>query len=124
MSNNFYNILIVEDFNNSRKIIRYALENKGYTILEAADGIDALQYFDGKKIDLVITDYNMPKMDGGTLVEKIRSLNQYRYIPILVLSTEINQEKKNRALQANITGWIEKPFNIEKFSKIVEKALR
>jgi len=116
-------IIVVEDFNTSRQIIKKALELMGYLVDEAADGREALKYFDGSGIDLVITDYNMPKMDGGSLVEYIRSKETYKYIPILVLSTETNPEKQKRARDAKITGWIRKPFNISEFRIQVQRIL-
>ena len=117
-------IIIVEDFNTSRQIIKRTLEKLGYMVEEASDGREALKFFDGSPIDLVISDYNMPNMDGGALVEYIRNKEEYKYIPILMLSTETNSEKQNRAKEAKITAWIRKPFQIDEFSRIVEKALR
>jgi two-component system, chemotaxis family, chemotaxis protein CheY len=117
-------ILIVEDFNTSRLIIRKTLEKQGYLVDEASDGREALKFLDGSKIDLVITDYNMPNMDGGELVEYIRNKPEYKYIPILMLSTETNKEKQTRAKEARVTGWIKKPFEVDVFNAIIEKALR
>jgi two-component system chemotaxis response regulator CheY len=117
-------IIIVEDFNTSRQIIKRTLEKLGYRVDEASDGREALKYFDGSPVDLVISDYNMPNMDGGALVEYIRSKEEYKYIPILMLSTETNHAKQNRAKEAKITGWIRKPFQIDEFTKIIEKALK
>jgi two-component system chemotaxis response regulator CheY len=116
-------ILIVEDFNTSRQIIKKTLEGMGYSVDEAADGREALGFFNGGHIDLVITDYNMPNMDGGALVEYIRSKEQYRYMPIFMLSTETNIDKQNRAKEAKITAWIKKPFEVTDFKKLVEKVL-
>jgi two-component system, chemotaxis family, chemotaxis protein CheY len=117
-------IIIVEDFNTSRQIIKRTLEKLGYLVEEASDGREALKFFDGSPIDLVISDYNMPNMDGGALVEYIRNKEEYKYIPILMLSTETNTAKQNRAKEAKITAWIRKPFQIDEFSRIVEKALK
>lgn len=119
-------ILIVDDFANTRYVTRLTLQRSGYKILEAGDGLEALQCFDGQKIDLVITDYNMPNMNGLELVEAIRQLPDadYKYVPILLLTTETDQEKKNRALRAGITGWIQKPFTFDRFLKIVKKAFK
>lgn len=113
----------MEDFNTSRQIIKKTLESMGHTVEEAADGREALNFFDGTNVDLVITDYNMPNMDGGALVEYIRSKDNYKYIPIFVLSTETNIEKQNRAREAKITAWIKKPFEVQEFKKLVEKVL-
>jgi len=117
-------ILIVEDFTTSRQIIKKTLESMGHIVEEAADGREALKFFDGKHIDLVISDYNMPNMDGGELVEYIRSKKEYKYIPIFMLSTENNVDKQNRAKEAKITSWIKKPFEVADFKKLVEKVLQ
>lgn len=113
----------MEDFNTSRQIIKKLLESLGYQVEEAADGREALMFFDGSQIDLVITDYNMPNMNGGELVEYIRSKEEYKYIPIFMLSTETNIEKQNRAREAKITCWIKKPFDVAEFKKLVQKVL-
>jgi len=116
-------ILVVEDFNTSRQIIRKTLESLGHVVDEASDGREALKFFDGSTIDLVISDYNMPNMDGGDLVEYIRSKDKYKYIPIFILSTETNIAKQSRAKEAKITSWIKKPFDVTDFKKLVEKVL-
>ena len=117
-------IVIAEDFNSSRNIIKNTLEKLGMTVLEAADGREAMKFFDGRKIDLVVTDYNMPNMSGAELIEFIRNKKEYQFLPILVLTTETNQEKKNRVVNLNITGWIRKPFEMEDFKKVIQRALR
>jgi two-component system chemotaxis response regulator CheY len=116
-------ILVVEDFHTSRLIIKKTLEGMGHLVEEASDGREALKFLDGKPIDLVISDYNMPNMDGGALVEYIRSKEEYKYIPILMLSTETNMDKQDRVKQAKITSWIRKPFEVSEFKKLIEKAL-
>jgi len=116
-------IIVVEDFNTSRQIIKRTLEGMDYQVDEAADGREALKFFNGSRIDLVITDYNMPFMDGAALVEYIRSKDAYKYIPILVLSTETNVEKQKKAREAKITGWIKKPFEISDFRNQIQKIL-
>jgi two-component system chemotaxis response regulator CheY len=117
-------IVVVEDFNTSRQIIKRTLEKLGYEVLEASDGREALKFFDGGKIDLLVSDYNMPNMDGAQLIEYVRSKDEYKYIPILMLSTETNIAKQNRAKEAKITAWIRKPFEIDEFTRIIEKALK
>jgi two-component system, chemotaxis family, chemotaxis protein CheY len=116
-------IIVVEDFNTSRQIIKRTLEDLGCQVDEAADGREALKFFDGSSIDLVITDYNMPYMDGASLVEYIRSKEEYKYMPILVLSTETNTEKQKKAREAKITGWIKKPFEVADFKNQIQKVL-
>ncbi len=116
-------VIVVEDFNTSRQIIKKTLESMGYIVDEAADGREATRYFNGDRVDLVISDYNMPNMDGGALVEYIRSKEKYKYTPIFMLSTETSMEKQSRAREAKITAWIKKPFEVIEFKKMVEKVL-
>lgn len=117
-------IVVVEDFNTSRQVIRKTLENMGYIVDEASDGREALKFFDGSKIDMVISDYNMPNMDGAELTKYIRSMDEYKYIPILMLSTETSSFKQEKAKEAKITGWVKKPFQIETLSDIISKAIQ
>jgi len=116
-------ILVVEDFNTSRLVIRKTLESLGYMVDEAADGREAIRYFDGRPIHLVITDFNMPFMDGATLACWIRNQEAYRYIPVLMLSTETSPEKLQRAREAKITGWIRKPFDVNEFRDVIRRVL-
>ena len=117
-------ILVAEDFATSRNVIKSTLEKKGFIVITAEDGRDALKHFNGQTIDLVITDFNMPHLDGAELAKEIRSLTAYKSIPILVLSTETNRQKKEKAQEAKITGWIKKPFQSEEFLDIVNRVLR
>jgi two-component system, chemotaxis family, chemotaxis protein CheY len=116
-------VVIVEDFNTSRQVIKNTLLSLGLIVFEAADGRDALRFFDGRKVDMVISDFNMPNMNGAELVTYIRGMNEYRYIPIFMLSTDTSIEKQNRARDAKITCWIKKPFDVTEFKKMVQKAL-
>jgi two-component system, chemotaxis family, chemotaxis protein CheY len=116
-------IVVVEDFNTSRQIIKKTLENMGHIVEEASDGREALKFFDGMRVDLVISDCNMPNMDGVALVAYIRNKEAYKYIPIFMLSTETNIEKQNKAREAKITSWIKKPFDIIEFKRLIEKVL-
>lgn len=117
-------ILITDDFKNTRHVVRMILEKNGYTILEAENGKDALRYFNGDTIDLLITDYNMPEMNGLELVKAVKKIRNYRFIPIFLLTTETDEKKKREVLNTGITGWIRKPFNFDDFSKKVERVLR
>tara|TARA_Y100001956_G_C4042679_1_gene151350 strand:+ start:312 stop:674 length:363 start_codon:yes stop_codon:yes gene_type:complete len=117
-------ILVAEDFQTSRRVIVNALTRNGYKTIEACDGVEALEQFNGQKIDLLITDFNMPNMDGADLVKNMRQIDRYKYIPVLVLSTEVKQKKKEKATAAQITAWIQKPFDLEQFLKLVDKSLK
>jgi two-component system chemotaxis response regulator CheY len=117
-------IVIAEDFGVSRKIIVSTLTKEGYTVVEAADGAEAAGHFDGSPIDLLITDFNMPNMNGAELITKVRTIEAYKYIPILLLTTEVRQEKIQQALDGNITAHIKKPFETAEFVKVVKRALK
>ena len=118
-------VLIVDDFENTRWIVQQILQKEEeLELVTAANGKEALQYFNGDKMDLLITDLNMPEMDGIDLVRKVRSTEKYRFIPIIMLTTERNPEKKQKALDIKVTTWIQKPFEQGQFRKIVRKALR
>ena len=116
-------ILIADDFENTRFVIEFTLKQAGYDVLKATDGENALAYFDGRKIDLLVTDLNMPKKDGLELAIAVKQLPQYRNIPILLLTTEINEEKHQLSKQIGVTGWIQKPFVIDKFLNQIKKAI-
>lgn len=118
-------VLIVDDFENTRWIVQQILQKEPeLEIIAAENGQDALNYFDGRNIDLLITDLNMPKMDGIELTRQVRNIEKYKYIPIIMLTTERNPEKKQKALDIKVTTWIQKPFEQSQFRKIVRKALR
>lgn len=118
------NIVVAEDFNVSRKIIVSTLAKEGYVVMEAADGAEAVNLFDGRTIDLLITDFNMPNMNGAELIQKVRAIDSYSYLPILLLTTEVRQEKIQQAIDGHITAIVKKPFDTTEFVKIVKKALR
>lgn len=117
-------ILIVDDSESVREIVSFSLKNAGYTVLEGKDGQDALRYLNGEEIHLVITDLNMPNMDGIALIKEIRQLKEYKFTPILLLTTESQAAKKQEAKAAGATGWIVKPFVAEKLLDVVKKVIR
>lgn len=104
-------ILTVDDSTSMRQMVKATLQSAGYGVVEAADGQEALDYARENAVDLVISDVNMPRMDGITLIGELRSLPTYRLIPMLMLTTESSQEKKMEGKRAGATGWIVKPFN-------------
>jgi two-component system chemotaxis response regulator CheY len=104
-------IMTVDDSSSMRQMVRATLESAGYRVVEAADGQEALEYARENPVDLVITDVNMPRMDGITLVSELRALPSYRLTPLLLLTSESSQEKKMEGKRAGATGWIVKPFN-------------
>lgn len=116
-------ILAVDDSASMRQILRYTLENAGYEVVQAADGVEALDYARGANVDLVLTDVNMPNMDGITLCKELRGLNHYKGTPILMLTTESAVDSKSRGKVAGATGWIVKPFNPDQLLATIAKVL-
>lgn len=114
-------ILIVDDSKTMRDMVSFTLKDAGYAVVEAVDGVDGYAKSQQGKYDCVITDVNMPNMDGITLVGKLRNEGGFRSIPILVLTTESEQGKRDAGKQAGATGWIVKPFNPDKLIQVVRK---
>lgn len=114
-------VLTVDDSRTMRDMVSFTLRNAGYEVVEAADGHQALTAIAGNKVDLVITDLNMPVMDGLTLIRRLRSTPAHRTLPILMLTTEADDAKKAEGRSAGATGWIVKPFNPEKLVSVVQK---
>ena len=104
-------ILTVDDSTSMRQMVKATLQSAGYGVIEAADGQEALDFARDNAVDLVISDVNMPRMDGITLIHELRTLPSYRLTPLLLLTTESSQEKKMEGKRAGATGWIVKPFN-------------
>jgi two-component system chemotaxis response regulator CheY len=116
-------ILTVDDSASMRQMVSFTLKRAGYTVVEAADGVEALNYARTSTVDLVLTDVNMPNMDGISLVRELRQLQSYKFVPMLMLTTESGQDKKSLGKAAGATGWLVKPFNPEKLLATIEKVL-
>jgi len=117
-------LLIVDDSTMLRDMLSYALNEGGYTdVTEAIDGVDGLEKAKSTLYDLIISDVNMPRMDGITLVKEVRKLPQYNNIPILVLTTERSDSMKQKGKEAGATGWIVKPFVPDQMLKAVNIVL-
>lgn len=114
-------ILTVDDSASMRALLRHALANNGFDVSQAIDGIDALEWLSENDPDLIITDINMPRLDGFGLIEKLRADENHCDRPILVLTTESSDEKKKRARDAGATGWIIKPFDAEKLINAIRR---
>lgn len=104
-------ILTVDDSRTMRDMLRRALQEAGFEVVQAEDGVHGIEVLSGISPDVIITDVNMPRMDGLTFIEEVRKDGRHRGVPILVLSTESDAEKKARARAAGATGWIVKPFD-------------
>jgi two-component system chemotaxis response regulator CheY len=117
-------ILIVDDSNMLRDMLKYALVDGGYSdVTEAVDGVDALAKAKSTQFDLVITDINMPNMDGFQLIKQLRDLDSYKKSPLLVLTTERSDEMKGKGKDAGATGWIVKPFLPDQLIQAVSMVL-
>ena len=114
-------ILTVDDSASMRALLNHALTSQGFDVAQAEDGEVALEWLALNEVDVVITDINMPRLDGFGLIEKLRQGNRHRDRPILVLTTESSEEKKARARAAGATGWIVKPFDPEKLVAAVRR---
>jgi two-component system chemotaxis response regulator CheY len=114
-------ILTVDDSRTMRDMLRLALTSAGYNVVQAVDGLDGLGVLEREEPDLVITDINMPKLDGFGFIEGARRTDKFRVIPILVLTTESDPEKKQRARSAGATGWIVKPFDPVKLVDVIRR---
>ena len=117
-------ILFVDDSASIRALVKMILEEAGYNVLMSEDGQDAMKFSDGQPIDLVITDLHMPRMNGIELIKKVRKIKDYRFVPILFLTTETKPELKQEAKAAGATGWITKPFDKNKFLLVIKKVIR
>jgi two-component system, chemotaxis family, chemotaxis protein CheY len=116
-------ILIVDDSVSIRQSVRFILEQNGYTVIEAADGLEGLKRLSESKVQLVISDINMPNMDGLTMVKKVRETEGIKFLPILVLTTESQGSVVEEGKKAGATGWIVKPFNNEKLIETIKKVI-
>lgn len=102
-------------------MVNFTLTAGGYVVIEARDGVDALGKCNAQKVDLFITDLNMPNMDGIQLTRQLRALAPYRFTPIVMLTTESQVEKKMEGKAAGATGWVIKPFQTEQLLAVVKK---
>lgn len=114
-------ILAVDDSKTMREMVSFTLKNAGYEVVEAEDGKAAIAVVGGVKVDAVITDLNMPNMNGFELIRHLRATPDYKFTPILMLTTEGDDAKKQEGKSAGATGWIVKPFNPEKLVEVVKK---
>jgi two-component system chemotaxis response regulator CheY len=117
-------ILTVDDSASIRQMVSFTLTKMGYDVAEAVDGRDGLDKSGKQKFDLVITDLNMPNMDGIQMITAIRKLPGYGFTPVLMLTTESQAEKKDAGRKAGATGWIVKPFNADQLIAVVQKLVK
>ncbi len=116
-------ILAVDDSGSLRQMLSFTLRSGGYQVVDAIDGVDGLQKAQASPFDLVLTDQNMPNMDGLTLIRRLREEPAYRSVPILMLTTESSTEMKNKGREAGANGWMVKPFDPNKLLEVVAKVI-
>jgi two-component system, chemotaxis family, chemotaxis protein CheY len=117
-------ILSVDDSRSIRQMVSFTLTQAGYQVLEAVDGKDALTKLAVSNVDMVITDLNMPNMNGIELIREVRKQTKFKFIPIIMLTTESQDATKQEGKAAGATGWIVKPFNATQLVDVVKKVLR
>ncbi len=115
--------LIVDDSASVRQMVAFTLQQAGFSVLEGCNGADALQKLGDQRVELVITDLNMPVMDGIAFIIELRSRRATRFTPVLMLTTESQTEKKLQGKAAGATGWIVKPFHPAKLLDVIAKVL-
>lgn len=118
-----HSILAVDDSASMRQMVSFTLKNAGFNVVEAVDGQDAYEKAGGRDFSLVLTDQNMPRMDGLTLIRSLRALPQYKSVPILMLTTESSDAMKSQGRAAGATGWLVKPFDPQKLIEVVRKVI-
>jgi len=116
-------VLAVDDSASIRQMVSFTLKSAGYDVVEAVDGQDGLDKAKTKSINLILTDQNMPRMDGLTLIKNLRAMPQYASTPILMLTTESSDAMKSQGRAAGATGWLVKPFDPQKLIEVVRKVI-
>ena len=116
-------ILAVDDSSSMRQMVSFTLKGAGYDVIEAVDGVDALNKARSSSVNMVLTDVNMPNMDGITLIQELRKLPNYKFTPMLMLTTESSSDKKAQGKSAGATGWLVKPFNPEQLLGTIKKVI-
>lgn len=116
-------VLVVDDSSSVRLVVGMALKDAGYEVVEACDGMDALRKLDGRKVHLVISDVNMPNMDGLTLLKQIKTMPNYRFTPVIILTTETDAAKKQTGQLGGAKAWVVKPFRPEQLMAAVAKLI-
>ncbi|MBN2654063.1 MAG: response regulator [Nitrospirae bacterium] len=117
-------ILIVDDSASMRQLVAFTLKDAGYDVIAAVNGKDALSKISGAKIDMVVTDLNMPEMDGIEFIKTFRTTAGNRFVPIVMLTTESQESKKQQGKEAGASGWLVKPFVPDQLKDVVKKFVK
>ena len=121
MTKTVLRVLSVDDSGSIRQMVTFTLKGAGYEVIEAVDGLDALEKAKMHTVDVVLTDQNMPRMDGLTLIKNLRAMPAYSTVPILMLTTESGEAMKKQGKMAGATGWLVKPFGPQKLLEVMKK---
>ena len=119
-----HTILAVDDSPSMRKMVSFTLTGAGYKVVEAVDGMDALEKAEAQHIDLVLADQNMPRLDGIGLTRRLREHPRFKGTPILILTTESSDQMKQAGRAAGATGWLVKPFDPTRLIEVLQKVIR
>ena len=117
-------IMAVDDSASLRQMVSVVLRGGGYEVIEAVDGMDGLSKIKGREVHMVLSDINMPNLDGIELTRRLRAMPEYKFVPIVLLTTESHPEKKLEGKAAGATAWIVKPFNPDQLLAVVKKVMR
>ena len=117
-------VLAVDDSASIRQMVTFTLKRAGFDVIEAIDGVDALNKAKSSLLDVVLTDVHMPNMDGITLIRELRKLPDHQFTPMLMLTTESSADKKSEGKSAGATGWLVKPFNPEQLLATIAKVIK
>ena len=116
-------VMIIDDSESMRQVVSIALKGAGYDVLEGCDGKDALSKLTGQKIHLMVCDVNMPNMDGFTFVTEVKKIPAYRFTPVIMLTTEVSEDKKAKGQAAGAKAWMVKPFKPDQLLSTVAKLI-
>ncbi len=117
-------VMIVDDSASMRQVVGFALKDAGFDVIAAVDGKDAMGKLNGAKVEMIITDLNMPNLNGIELIKQVRRTDGYRFTPIIMLTTESQESSKAEGRQAGASGWIVKPFTPDQLLGVVKKFIR
>lgn len=116
-------ILIVDDSSSLRNVVKIALTEAGYDVIEGGDGKEGIGALDGRKVHLIISDVNMPNMDGISMVKEIKKMPNYQFTPIIMLTTEAGDDMKSQGKEAGVKAWVVKPFKPDQMLNAVSKLI-
>lgn len=119
-----HSILAVDDSPSMRKMVSFTLTGAGYKVVEAVDGMDALEKAEAQHVDLILADQNMPRLDGIGLTKRLREHPRFKNTPILILTTESSDQMKQAGRAAGATGWLVKPFDPNRLIEVIQKVIR